>query len=89
MPLSSLRSTSALRAVPRRRWPIVALLAGSLVATILALTPARADALPASETCGPTGFILCHKIEIGISPITGLWELRAFLPGWFFTPIGF
>lgn len=88
MRLSFSRSSTAPRPAGMARWPIVALLVGSIVAAVLALTPSRADALPSSEGCGPTGFIICQKIEIGISP-TGQWELRAFWPGWVFPPIGF
>lgn len=74
---------SRLVRVARARWPLAALLAGSLAALILALVPARADALPSDGYCAATGFFFCYKPEFGVNA-NGIWELRMFVaqPQW-------
>jgi hypothetical protein len=64
----------------RSRWPIAALLAGSVLATILTLVPSRAEALDAPGYCAATGFFFCFKPEVGVRDDGG-FELRFFYAG--------
>lgn len=64
----------------RSRWPIAALLAGGLIATILTLVPARAEALDADGYCAATGFFFCFKPEVGTRS-DGTIEVRFFYAG--------
>ncbi|MCE2942093.1 MAG: hypothetical protein ACK53A_03170 [Gemmatimonadota bacterium] len=64
----------------RSRWPIAALLAGGLIATILTLVPARAEALDADGYCAATGFFFCFKPEVGTRP-DGTLEVRFYYAG--------
>jgi hypothetical protein len=64
--------------VARARWPIAALLAGSVAALILALVPARADALEGDGYCAATGFFFCYKPEFGVNQF-GQWEIRMYV----------
>jgi hypothetical protein len=61
----------------RTRWPLAALLAGSVLALILSLVPARADALAEDGYCSATGFFLCYRPEIGFNS-SGTLEVRMF-----------
>ncbi len=64
----------------RSRWPIAALLAGGLLATILTLVPAEAEALAADGYCAATGFFFCYKPEVGVRS-DGALEVRFFYAG--------
>lgn len=64
----------------RSRWPIAALLAGGLLATILTLIPSRAEALDAPGYCAATGIFFCFKPEIGFSDM-GTLEIRMYYAG--------
>ena len=61
----------------RSRWPIAALLAGGLIATILTLVPARAEALDADGYCAATGFFFCFKPEVGTRLKQWRWHCEA------------
>lgn len=64
----------------RSRWPLAALLAGGLIASILALAPSRAEALDAPGYCAATGVFFCFRPEVGFTD-GGQLELRFFYAG--------
>lgn len=64
----------------RPRWPLAALLGGSVLAAALAAAPSRAEALTTSGVCAPVGVVLCYKPEVEWGPAGPQLNL-------FFTPL--